>query len=146
MKTVDNQIPMFEGIPSPDDLAQLADLLLEAGLETIELSDGKGARCFMRMTAPVTRPDVQITEDAASATEATSRLEIRAPYFGTLVLTDLAKVGTSVAAGAVVAQMQIGVLQIPVIVPVAGTVMDVVGEDGALTGYGALIVQVEPAN
>ncbi|KXV48895.1 hypothetical protein AD945_06040 [Gluconobacter albidus] len=146
MNAVENQLPEFEGIPSAEDLARIADLLIEAGLETIELSDDKGARCFMRVTSSVAKSDKQVAENVTPVQDLSSRIAVSAPYFGTLVLTELAKVGTSVQPGDVVAQMRIGALQIPVLVPVTGTIVDVAGEDGALTGYGAPVVQVEPTS
>lgn len=143
MNAVENQVPEFEGIPSAEDLARIADFLIKAGLETIELSDGKGARCFMRVTSSVVKSDVQVAENVPPVEALSSRIAVSAPYFGTLVLTELATVGTLVQPGDVVAKMRIGALQIPVLVPVAGTIVDVAGKDGALTGYGAPVVQVE---
>ncbi|WP_062495245.1 hypothetical protein [Gluconobacter potus] len=145
MSPAENQVPVFEGNPSSDDLARIADLLVQAGLETIELSDGKGSRCFLRVKAPASAPHVPIS-GAPSAPVETMQTDIavNAPYFGVLALTDLAEVGTLVRQGDVVAQMRIGTLQIPVTVPVEGTVVDVVGQDGVLTGYGAIIVRIEP--
>ncbi len=146
MSTVENQVPVFEGIPSSEDLARIADLLVQAGLETIELSDGKGARCFMRVTAPASAvPDAQVATAAVPVEVPSSDIAVKAPYFGVLALTDLAQIGTLVRPGDVVGQMQIGALQVPVTVPVEGTIVDVVGQDGVLTGYGAVVVRVEPA-
>ncbi|MFT8326652.1 hypothetical protein [Gluconobacter oxydans] len=145
MSTVENQVPVFEGIPSSDDLARIADLLVQAGLETIELSDGKGARCFMRVDMPASASHVP-TSDVSPAPAETMQTDIavQAPYFGVLALTELAEIGTLVRQGDVVAQMQIGTLQIPVTVPVEGTIVEVVGQDGVLTGYGAVVVRIEP--
>ncbi|MFT8611282.1 MAG: hypothetical protein ABF727_01380 [Gluconobacter oxydans] len=143
MSTVENQVPVFEGIPSSDDLARIADLLVQAGLETIELSDGKGARCFLRVDASVPHMPTSGAPSAPVETTQTD-LAVKAPYFGVLALTDLAEIGTLVRQGDVVAQMRIGTLQVPVTVPVEGTVVDVVGQDGVLTGYGAVVVRIEP--
>lgn len=145
MSTVENQVPMFSGVPSSDDLARIAELLVLAGLETIELSDGKGARCFMRVTSPGAGvPGMQVATAAAPVEVPSTDIAVKAPYFGVLVLTDLAEIGMLVRPGDVVGQMQIGTLQVPVTVPVEGTVVDVVGQDGVLTGYGAVVVRVEP--
>jgi len=145
MSTVENQVPVFEGIPSSDDLARTADLLVQAGLETIELSDGKGTRCFMRVDAPASAAHVPTSDFSPVLAEGMQTdIAVKAPYFGVLALTDLAEIGTLVRQGDVVAQMRIGTLQIPVTVPVEGTVVDVVGQDGVLTGYGAVVVRIEP--
>jgi len=145
MSTVENQVPVFEGIPSSDDLARIADLLVQAGLETIELSDGKGARCFLRVDAPASAAHVPTSATPSAAVEtAQTDVAVKAPYFGILALTELAEIGTLVRQGDVVAQMRIGTLQIPVTVPVEGTVVEVVGQDGVLTGYGAVVVRIEP--
>ncbi|MBS1102884.1 hypothetical protein JK202_07615 [Gluconobacter sp. Dm-62] len=147
MSTMENQVPVFEGIPSSEDLARIADLLVQAGLETIELSDGMGARCFMRVPAPAPAlvSGAQVATAAAPVEVPSSDIAVKAPYFGVLALTDLAEIGTVVRQGDVVGQMRIGTLQVPVTVPVEGTVVDVVGQEGVLTGYGAVVVRVEPA-
>lgn len=145
MSTVENQVPVFEGIPSSDDLARIADLLVKAGLETIELLDGKGARCFLRVDAPASAAPVPTSDAPLAPVEAMQTdIAVKTPYFGVLELTDLAEIGTLVRQGDVVAQMRIGTLQVPVTVPVEGTVVDVVGQDGVLTGYGAIVVRIEP--
>ncbi|MBF0860112.1 hypothetical protein HKD24_12960 [Gluconobacter sp. LMG 31484] len=145
MSTVENQVPVFQGIPSLDDLARIADLLVQAGLETIELSDGKGARCFLRVDAPASASHVPTSDVSPAPAEAMQTdIAVKTPYFGVLALTDLAEIGTLVRQGDVVAQMRIGTLQVPVTVPVEGTVVEVVGQDGVLTGYGAVVVRIEP--
>ncbi|GBR48295.1 hypothetical protein [Gluconobacter roseus] len=145
MSTVENQVPVFEGIPSSDDLARIADLLVQAGLETIELSDGKGARCFLRVDASASASHVPTSGVPSAPAEAMQTdLAVKAPYFGVLALTELAEIGTLVRQGDVVAQMRIGTLQVPVTVPIEGTVVEVVGQDGVLTGYGAVVVRIEP--
>ncbi|MFT8521875.1 hypothetical protein [Gluconobacter oxydans] len=145
MSTVENQVPVFEGIPSSDDLARIADLLVQAGLETIELSDEKGARCFLRVDAPASASPVPTSDAPLAPVEAMQTdIAVKTPYFGVLALTELGEIGTLVRQGDVVAQMRIGTLQVPVTVPVEGTVVDVVGQDGVLTGYGAVVVRIEP--
>lgn len=46
--------------------------------------------------------------------------------------------------GETVALLTLDSLQVPVPAPVSGTVVDVTGQPGALVGYGAAIMQIQP--
>ncbi|EHH68915.1 biotin/lipoyl-containing protein [Gluconobacter morbifer] len=144
MKTSEKRGPAFDVLPSPEDISQIAVWMQQAGLETLELSDGKGARLFLRVAGgSVSRPIPH--EETAPAEPSARGIAVKAPYFGHLGLTGLAKPGKIVKRDDVLAFLTLGNLQIPVQAPMDGTVVDVLGQDGELAGYGAVILHLEPA-
>ncbi|MBE7728747.1 biotin/lipoyl-containing protein [Komagataeibacter sp. FXV3] len=143
-------VPHFDRLPEPEQIAQMATWLAQAGLDSLELTnEAAGLKLRIRVgqagTAPPAAQAAAPQEDAGAG-----HVAVKTPYFGHLCLTHpsrdtpFAPVGTGVAQGDVVALLTLDSLQVPVIAPVAGTVVDVVGQPGALVGYGATVMHIQP--
>jgi acetyl-CoA carboxylase biotin carboxyl carrier protein len=141
-------IPEFDTIPDVDDIGQIATWLVDAGLDSLELSN-EGLR--LRISVSCTAASEPAPSHAPSFVEtANEAVDVRAPYFGVLSLakpleeTACAPLGASVHKDGVVAFLVSGALLIPVLAPTSGAVVDVVGQAGELIGYGATIMRLRP--
>ncbi|GBQ64124.1 biotin/lipoyl-containing protein [Komagataeibacter swingsii] len=143
-------VPPFDRLPEPEQIAQMATWLAQAGLDSLELTNaaaGLKLRIRVGQAAPVP-PAAQAAPPQADA--GAGRVAVTTPYFGHLCLTHplrdapFAPAGTRVAQGDVVALLTLDSLQVPVTAPVAGMVVDVVGQPGALVGYGAPVLHIQP--
>lgn len=143
-------VPHFDRLPDPEQIGQMATWLAQAGLDGLELTnEAAGLKLRIRVgqaaTVPPAAPAVAPQVDAGAG-----HVAVKTPYFGHLCLTHplrdtpFAPAGTRVAQGDVVALLTLDSLQVPVTAPVAGTVVDVVGQPGALVGYGAPVMHILP--
>ncbi|POF62615.1 hypothetical protein CFR73_12175 [Novacetimonas maltaceti] len=145
-------VPHFDRLPEPEQIVQMATWLAQAGLQSLELvNEAAGLRLRLCVgqadsgTAPAA-PSGAVASSAAGAQAVT----VTTAYFGRLCLAHpsrdvpLAPVGTKVAQGEVVALLALESLLLPVVAPVAGTVTEVIGQSGALVGYGAAVMRIRP--
>ena len=151
MNNTPKLIPAFDTLPGPDEIAQIAGWLAEAGLESLELSNDAGVRLLIRVPQAAEAAEGQAGIPApAQLAEVAETVAVTAPYFGHLCLTyplrdaPFAPVGARVSRDDVVALLTLGSLQLPVRAPVGGEVVDVVAQPGALLGYGAKILEIRP--
>ena len=144
-------VPHFDRLPDPEQIVQMATWLVQAGLETLELTNeaaGLKLRVCVEQAATGTAPAPQAAVPPSVTIPGT--VAVTTPYFGHLCLTHpmrdtpFAPPGTKVAQGEVVALLTLDTLQVPVVAPVAGTVTDVVAQPGAVVGYGATVMHIRP--
>ncbi|WP_010509375.1 biotin/lipoyl-containing protein [Komagataeibacter europaeus] len=143
-------VPHFDRLPEPEQITQMATWLAQAGLDSLELTNEAAG---LKLRIRVGQADTGLPAAQAAAPQAhagAGHVAVRTPYFGHLCLTHplrdapFAPVGTKVAQGDVVALLTLDSLQVPVTTPAAGTVVDVVGQPGALVGYGATVMHIQP--
>ncbi|AQU88749.1 hypothetical protein B0W47_16320 [Komagataeibacter nataicola] len=144
-------VPHFDRLPEPEQIGQMATWLAQAGLESLELcNEAAGLKLRIRVgqaTSAAASPHAPV---AAQPDAGGGVVAVKTPYFGHLCLTHpqrdtaFAPLGAKVAQGDMVALVTLDSLQVPVSAPVAGTVAKVTGEAGALVGYGAVIMQIQP--
>lgn len=145
-------VPDFDRLPEPGEISQIATWLVEAGLDSLELSNDAGLRLRIRVpTAAAPAEEGMASEPVMPQAEAgEGTVTVRAPYFGKLCLTHpmrdsaFAPVGATVGQDDVVALLTLGSLQVPVRAPVGGVVEQVVAQPDELLGYGAAILQMRP--
>ena len=149
-------VPHFDRLPEPEQISQMAAWLAQAGLESLELSnEAAGLKLRIRVDqvipAAATPQMVAPSQPQADADAGAGQVAVKTPYFGHLCLTHplrdapFAPAGAQVAQGDTVALLILDSLTIPVVAPVAGTVVEVAGQAGALVGYGTTIMHIQPA-
>ncbi|NHN89250.1 biotin/lipoyl-containing protein [Acetobacter conturbans] len=146
-------LPSFDSVSHPDDIGRLADLLVEAGLETLELSNQDGSRLFIRVSQPQSVQDERPSSSLHTGTPThvhDTTVSVKTPYFGLLSYTHplreepFAPVGSTVQRSDVVALLTLETLQIPVLAGADGEVMEVTAQAGALVGFGTEIMKIRP--
>ncbi|MHC0612075.1 acetyl-CoA carboxylase biotin carboxyl carrier protein [Komagataeibacter oboediens] len=144
-------VPYFDRLPDPEQIGQMATWLAQAGLESLELTnEAAGLKLRIRVEQAAAAITAPLTGVASQPNDGAGRVAVKTPYFGHLCLvhplrdTSFAPVGTKVTQGETVALLTLDSLQVPVPAPVSGTVVDVTGQPGALVGYGAAIMQIQP--
>ncbi|MCE2574180.1 biotin/lipoyl-containing protein [Komagataeibacter sp. FNDCR2] len=143
-------VPAFDRLPEPEQIAQMATWLAQAGLDSLELSNEAAGLKLRIRVGQAAIAAVSPTVAAPPAQAGTAMVAVKAPYFGHLCLTHplrdapFAPVGAKVGQGDVVALLTLDTLQVPVPAPVAGTVVDIVAQPDALVGYGAVILNIQP--
>ncbi|MFT8898218.1 MAG: biotin/lipoyl-containing protein [Acetobacter sp.] len=143
-----SQIPSFD----TDDIACIAGMLAQAGLETFEISGPDGTRLFIKTSQPEPQSETRHTQPPPSQkTEASgTSFAVKTPYFGVLTFTHplrdapFAPVGSHVKTGDVVALLTLETLQIPVVASVDGEVIEITAQEGELTGFGTEIMKICP--
>ncbi|GCE82412.1 biotin/lipoyl-containing protein [Komagataeibacter diospyri] len=143
-------VPHFDRLPEPEQIVQMATWLAQAGLDSLELTN-EAAGLKLRIRAEQVATILPTAQAAAQQADVgAGDVAVKTPYFGHLCLTHpssdtpFAPVGTKVVQGEVVALLTLDSLQVQVTAPVAGTVVDIVGQPGALVGYGATVMQIRP--
>ncbi|MBB2205434.1 acetyl-CoA carboxylase biotin carboxyl carrier protein subunit [Gluconacetobacter takamatsuzukensis] len=136
-------LPDLSTLPDVAEIAQITTWLAEAGLASMDLSNAAGARLRLTVApSPVTPPP------AAPAPAET--ITATAPYFGHLALRHplraepFAPLGATVRKGDTIALLTLDTLQVPVTAPADGIVAEILGQEGALVGYGAAILSIRP--
>lgn len=143
-------LPPFEKLPAPEEIERIAQWLAQAGLEGLELSNAAAGLKLRIRVGQDAVPCVVVPRDGAGVDGGVGTVAVTAPYFGHLCLAHplrdapFAPVGARVGKGDVVALLRIDTLLLRVVAPVAGMVMEVVGQHGALLGYGAEIMRIHP--
>lgn len=141
-----SRIPAFD----TDDIASIAEMLVQAGLETFELSGPDGARLFIKTSQA--KPQIEARRIPSLPSQETDTVDncvpVKTPYFGVLTFTHplrntpFASVGSHVKAGDVVALLTLETLQIPVMASVDGDVIEITAPEGELTGFGTEIMKI----
>ncbi|BCI65977.1 biotin/lipoyl-containing protein [Acetobacter aceti] len=144
------QIPSFD----TDDIASIAGMLAQAGLESFEISGPDGTRLFIKTSKPEPQFETQHTQPPLSqkTDAADTCFAIKTPYFGVLTFTyplrdaPFAPIGSHVKTGDVVALLTQETLQIPVVASVNGEVIEITAQEGELTGFGTEIMKIHPTS
>ncbi|CAM2766397.1 acetyl-CoA carboxylase biotin carboxyl carrier protein subunit [Komagataeibacter xylinus] len=144
-------VPHFDRLPEPEQIGQMATWLAQAGLESLELcNEAAGLKLRIRVERAAPAATCPHAPPAAQSDVTAGWVAVKTPYFGHLCLTHpqresaFAPVGAKVAQGDTVALLTLDRMQLPVPAPVAGTVVEVTGQAGALVGYGTVIMQIQP--
>jgi acetyl-CoA carboxylase biotin carboxyl carrier protein len=132
---------------APSDWQQLAEWLAEADVDCLELAapglrlrlvrgaDGYGIEQGPAAAPPLAAEPVMV----ATAVAPCAGLLLDAhPAQG----SGLARRGSRVRAGDVVALLQVGLLLVPVTAPAAGAVGDILIAPGTLVGYGSRVLEI----
>lgn len=145
-------LPSFDSVSDPDDIGKIADLLVEAGLETLELSNQEGSRLFIKVSQPQSCQHEQSPSSAPQVSAPETAVSVKTPYFGLLSYTHplreepFAPVGSRVQKDDVVALLTLETLQIPVLAGADGEVTEITAQAGTLVGFGTTIMKIEPAS
>lgn len=132
---------------SPSAWRQLAEWLAQADIDCLEL-DGPGLRLRMVRGADGYRIEngpAAASTPAAAPAAATAAVAPCAGFFLDTHLAQgalLARRGDRVRTGDLVALLQVGLLLVPVVAPMAGVVGDTLATPGSLMGYGSRLVEI----
>lgn len=148
MTGLSSMIPDLAAISDPDDIGQIAELLTEAGVDSLELSDQNGSRLFIRLAQPENDDDpLQSSIPQGSGVEY-GTISVKTPYFGNLCLTHplrdepFVTVGSKIRRQDVVCLVTLDTLQIPVLAPVDGEVVTIMAQEGERVGFGREIMHI----
>jgi acetyl-CoA carboxylase biotin carboxyl carrier protein len=128
-----------------DHIPEMSAWMAAAGVAELELT-GPDTRLYLRLNGEVCSPDIQPghADDDADPVET-----IAAPAAGIFLnqhparATPLVTDGSEVRAGDLVGLLQIGSLLVPVVMPKAGIVTDILVPSGEIVGYGTKLVEFE---
>ncbi|UMM09131.1 hypothetical protein MKW11_03425 [Gluconobacter frateurii] len=149
MTSLQNDFALFQ-IPTADETAQIIGWLRNAGLDSLEVTAEE--RSFKIVLSPITASEPAAVQIPETAPKQDDTVAVKSPYFGVLSLLrpmqnePLAPVGSSINAGDTVALLSIGPMQISVTAPCAGTVAEVLTQNGDLIGYGTTILTLTPTH
>ncbi|MBB4371918.1 acetyl-CoA carboxylase biotin carboxyl carrier protein [Bradyrhizobium sp. cir1] len=129
------------------DIERLAQILARSGVDTIEIEEpGLTLKLVVDTAARIAAP----ATPAAPTTDhfVTAKADVAGHFLAAHPWQDKPFVapGERIEAGAIVGLVKIGLLYAPVVAPTAGTVDAVIGETGAMVGYGTPIVRIRPFN
>lgn len=143
-------LPVFDTLPTGEELVQITRWLQQAGLHELELTNAQGLRLRL-VSGAGTQPAQPQTAAPPAIPAVPATIPVRTPYFGHLHLQDpvshtaFAPVGQTVQAGQTVAVLDLGSLSVAVPAPCAGVVDSLVAQEGELVGYGQTILSMTAA-
>ena len=117
---------------SVDDLDRVLGWMLEAGLQSVSVAEGK-ARLTLKLAGNTTN------SSAATFDVTTQAMGVFLPSHPRRSQAAL-KPGDEVAAGAIVGFLQSGSTLVPVVAGTSGRVMAIIAQPGSLLGYGAPVL------
>ena len=117
---------------SVDDLDRVLGWMLEAGLQSVSVAEGK-ARLTLKLAGNTTN------SSAATFDVTTQAMGVFLPSHRRRSQAAL-KPGDEVVAGAIVGFLQSGSTLVPVVAGTSGRVMAIIARPGSLLGYGAPVL------
>ncbi len=123
----------------PGDIARISGWLAASGLAELELH---GPDCHLRLRQD--RGTVMPVEPPVAVHVVTAPGAGRFLAAHPLHAAPLAAEGTEVAAGQVIALLQVGSLLLPVTAPLAAIVASVCATPGEIVGYGTPLLELHP--
>lgn len=130
------------------DIARLAQILENSGVDTIEIEEPGLTLKLVVDTRPRTAASASPAAATAPAADhfVTAKADVAGHFRTAHPWQDQPFVapGQRIEAGAMVGLVKIGLLYAPVVAPTAGIVDAVIAETGAMVGYGTPIVRILP--
>jgi len=129
-------------LPNPQAIAQIAQWLADAGLDSVEIRAPNGDRLRIGVEGGSVQNGMA-PQSLAKLEEAPSSVLVESPYFGRFTLTDRPNAGP-VAKGAVLGMLELDLISLPILAPCGGHVAETLVEPGALVGYGEGVFRLVP--
>ena len=117
---------------SVDDLDHVLSWMLEAGLQSVSVAEGKARLTLRNAVATTTSP-------ATTVDVTTKAMGVFLPSHPRRSQAAL-KPGDEVAAGAIVGFLQSGPTLAPIIAGTSGKIMAIIARPGSLLGFGAPVI------
>jgi len=129
-------------MPGADAIAQIADWLAEAGLDSIEIVSPDGDRLRIGVGGGSAQGDIA-TQSPAKAEETQDTVLVESPYFGRFAPIDWPH-GAPVAKGALLGMLELDMISLPILAPCDGHVAETLAKPSSLVGYGESVFRLVP--